>query len=168
MSLGLSVKGAIDKGSLIPHFGEDGVPTGNAMSSRLRGVLAEVFPASSRLSSHSLKATGLTWAASAGVALDTRRLLAHHVHDSARSTETSAETFSRRRRVFSRKFSSPSVMATLRLTTLAGVKLGLDSGSCLQQTRPGRAGGSPASGFKCSSRPRQRVVSGCVSRATGT
>ena len=93
VSLGLSVKGAIDKGSLIPHFGEDGVPTGNAMSSQqitkwLRGILAEVSPDSSRLSSHSLKATGLTWAASAGVALDTRRLLAHHVHDSARSTET--------------------------------------------------------------------------------
>ena len=54
----------------------------------LRGILAEVSPDSSRLSSHSLKATGLTWAASAGVALDTRRLLAHHVHDSPRSTET--------------------------------------------------------------------------------
>ena len=42
----------------------------------------------SRLSSHSLKATFLTWASLAGVVLDLRRLLAHHVHDSARSTET--------------------------------------------------------------------------------
>ena len=54
----------------------------------LRAVLAADFPESRRLSSHSLKATGLSWAASAGVPLETRRLLAHHVHDSARSTET--------------------------------------------------------------------------------
>ena len=54
----------------------------------LRAVLAAEFPESRRLSSHSLKATGLGWAASAGVPLETRRLLAHHVRDSARSTET--------------------------------------------------------------------------------
>ena len=92
-SVGLPVKGAIDKGSLIPLFDELGSPIGHAMSSQqitkwLRETLGGAFPESSRLSSHSLKATGLTWAASAGVALDTRRLLAHHVHDSARSTET--------------------------------------------------------------------------------
>ena len=50
-------------------------------------MLGKDFPEATRLSSHSLKATGLSWAAS-GVPLDTRRLLAHHVHDGARSTET--------------------------------------------------------------------------------
>ena len=54
----------------------------------LRDTLSPDFPDAQRLSSHSLKATGLTWAASAGVPLDTRRFLAPPVHDSARSTET--------------------------------------------------------------------------------
>ena len=91
--LGLAIEGAIDEGSLIPLFNEAGDWSGRPMSPQhltawLRDTLSPSFPDAQRLSSHSLKATGLTWAASAGVPLDTRRLLAHHVHDSARSTET--------------------------------------------------------------------------------
>ena len=91
--LGLAVEGAIDEGSLVPLFNEAGDWSGRPMSPQhltawLRDTLSPNFPDAQRLSSHSLKATGLTWAASAGVPLDTRRLLAHHVHDSARSTET--------------------------------------------------------------------------------
>ena len=173
ISLGLSVKGAIDKGSLIPHFGEDGVPTGNAMSSQqitkwLRGILAEVSPDSSRLSSHSLKATGLTWAASAGVAIDTRRLLAHHVHDSARSTETySRDVLAPAARIFE------EVLLAIRDGDFVpdnprGSQIRTRQ-ACfgLQQTRSSRAGGSSASEFECSSRPGQRGLSSCVGRAAG-
>ena len=91
--LGLSNSGEIPVGSIVPSFDEAGEPTWQPMAPQnitawLRAVLAAEFPESRRLSSHSLKATGLSWAASAGVPLETRRLLAHHVHDSARSTET--------------------------------------------------------------------------------
>ena len=91
--LGLCNSGDIHIGSIVPSFDDAGNPSWQPMAPQtitawLRAVLADEFPESRRLSSHSLKATGLSWAASAGVPLETRRLLAHHVHDSARSTET--------------------------------------------------------------------------------
>ena len=78
---------------MVPLFNETGAWSGRPMApqnitSWLRAVLGKDFPEATRLSSHSLKATELSWAASAGVPLDTRRLLAHHVRDGARSTET--------------------------------------------------------------------------------
>ena len=66
--LHLGVHGSIDEGSLVPLFTEAGDWTGRPTSpqhltSWLRDTLSPEFPDAQRLSSHSLKATGLTWAA---------------------------------------------------------------------------------------------------------
>ena len=91
--LGLDPPGPIKEGSLLPTFSQlkdvlDRPMNSQQLTAWLRLALSSGSDDAERLSSHSLKATCLTWAASAGVSLDLRRLLAHHVPDSARSTET--------------------------------------------------------------------------------
>ena len=90
-ALGLPCHGPIPAGSLIPAFHPSGMPAPTPLTSRqlsqfLRASLPPEVPLAP--TSHSIKTTCLTWAAVAGVTLDHRRLLGHHVHDSARSTET--------------------------------------------------------------------------------
>ena len=84
--LGLACGGDTPLGSVIPAFTSDGDLAGRPMTSQeitrwLRSALASAGAEDAeRLSSHSLKASCLTWASQAGVGLDLRRLLAHHVH----------------------------------------------------------------------------------------
>ena len=56
------------------------------ITSFLREALGATPP--DQPTSHSMKTTCLTWAAACNVGLGHRRLLGHHVHDSARSAET--------------------------------------------------------------------------------
>ena len=100
--LGLAVDGAIDEGSLVPLFNEAGDWSGRPMSPQhltawLRDTLCPTFPEAQRLSSHSLKATGLTWAASAGVPLDTTDVCSHIMSTTVHvALKRIVETFSRR------------------------------------------------------------------------
>ena len=115
--LGLGVSGDIDIGSMVPLFDETGAWSGRPMA-WLRAVLGKDFPEATRLSSHSLKATGLSWAASAGVPLDTLRTMCTTVRVARKQK---AETFSRRPHAFSRRCFWPSEPATSLQTILEGV-----------------------------------------------
>ena len=87
-ALGLPLQGTISPGQLIPAFHHSGMPAEALTSRQITKFLKllqcpDIPPA---VTSHSVKTTCLTWAAMAGV--DQRRLLGHHVHDAAKSTET--------------------------------------------------------------------------------
>ena len=90
-ALGLPIQGPISPGQLIPAFHHSGMPAEAPLTSRQITTFLKLLQCPDippAVTSHSVKTTCLTWAAMAGVPLDQRRLLGHHVHDAAKSTET--------------------------------------------------------------------------------